>query len=148
MEMIEQRTDEGSSRARLRALVAFGETLDPELYLNPKGAAAALRTAGYTVVPMPEEYRPLLDYQRDDFLEAWIDVPAGENVTLFGGAKYEKKLSLAYDDKLMGQMWEAVDTIVDQFGGSCEELEWLPAGMDYVPFSSIGLSQRYKEIKK
>jgi hypothetical protein len=131
-----------NTATRLKALVVFGAEFKPD----PRGAAAALRAAGYEVVMMPEQCRKLLLYKRDDFLEALVEMPSGGNVELFVGAKYEKAF-VGAEDKILHRMMEAVRAIVDPFGGDCMEAELIAAGEDYVPFSSIGLAQHYEKTK-
>ena len=50
---------------RFVATIIFSGDLDPDR----EAAAEALRKAGYQVTKMPEEFRPQLAHQRDDFLE-------------------------------------------------------------------------------
>ena len=83
---------------RLVACVAFSGDLKPDA----SAAAVALARQGYEVALMPERYRPLLCHPLDDFLEAFKRVRGNE-------------------DEAASGMMDAVNAIVDAFGGDCFE---------------------------
>lgn len=109
---------------KLVARVAFGGGLgDPEFThdvernceLDVDAAAAELRQAGYEVFRMPDKYSVLLAHPLDDFIEAIIEGPD--------------------DDKVIGAVFEEVNSIVDKYGGLCDECG--PVEPDYVPFVDL-----------
>jgi hypothetical protein len=99
---------------RLKATVVFGGETDPD----PAAAAAALREAGYEVVMMPEKFRSRLVHPRDDFIEVTKRI-VGDEV----------------NDAMVIEMMHDVDTIVDRYGGWCDDGGQIDE--DHIPFSDM-----------
>jgi hypothetical protein len=100
---------------RLMAIIIFSGDLDP----NPEAAAEALRKAGYQVIKMPEEFRPLLAHPRDDFFEVMKPV-------------------VCDPEKIMDEssrMMDELNEIVDRYEAIADDCG--PIEANHIPFASI-----------
>ena len=101
-------------RKRLMTTVVFSGERGPD----PAAAAAALREEGHEVVTMPEKFRSRLVHPRDDFIEVTKRIVGGE-----------------VNDAMEIEMMHDVDTIVDRYGGWCDDGGQIDE--DHIPFSDM-----------